>query len=133
MNNFTLQKQLQMNVIEGYVTRRHAKPRWSHTRGVFITTNRSILNSIEGMRALGFLPPNGVGMGYNPLSKNCVVAWDILKGAHRVFSMNGGINVLNKYPVNNPINIFKFWNYFSDYVLRLTPADKLKFMGLIGA
>lgn len=132
MNNFAFQKHLQQNVVECYVSRRHKKPRWSDTRGFLGTTNRSILNSVEGLRAFGFKAPNGRGMGYDPLEKNCVVAWDILKGDYRVFAMDGGVSILNSYPVNTPQNILKFWNYFVDYVLKLTPKDKLKFMGLIG-
>jgi hypothetical protein len=133
MNNFAFQKHLQMNVVEAYVSRRHAKPKWSNTRGIFATTNRNLLNSIEGLRAMGFKAPVGIGMGYEPLEKNCVVAFDILVGCYRVFSMDGGVNILNSFKVNTPQNILKFWSYFTDYVLRLSPDDKYKFLGKISA
>jgi hypothetical protein len=131
MTNYAFQSLLQTHVVEAYVSRRHSKAGYSNTRGIFATTNRKILNSIEGLRAFGFQSPNGIGMGYDPLQKNCVVSWDILKGKYRVFAMDNGVNILNSYPVNNAQNILKFWNYFTSYVLKLSDADKLKFMGKI--
>lgn len=133
MDNIGFQRLLQKNVIECYFGRRHIKEGWSNTRGALVTTSKPILNSINGLQALGFVPPNGIGMGYDPLAINCVVAWDIFKGAYRVFSFDQGANIINMYPVNNKVNQLKFWNYFTDFVLKLSAQEKLKFMGYLGA
>lgn len=132
MNNVGFQQFLQKNVVECYLIRRHEKPHWSDTRGAFITTSRPLLNSLSGLQSFGFKAPNGRGMGYNPIAKNCIVGWDIFKGEYRVFSFTEGARVMSSYPVNNKINQLKFWNYFADYVLKLTSQQKLKFMGYLG-
>lgn len=129
MNNFAFQKHLQQNVVEAYVSRRHKKTGWSDTRGIFATTNRAILNSIEGLKAFGFKSPNGIGAPFNPLEKNCVVCWDIFRGAYRNFSMDNGVNILRSFSVSNPSDVLKFWDFFSSYILKLSDSDKLKFMG----
>ncbi len=131
MTNYQFQNYLRNNVVEAYVSRRHKKNGWSPTRGIYATANKNILNSLEGLRAFGFVPPGGIGMSYDPMEKNCVVAWDIFKGDFRVFSMTKGANIKNAYPVNNKVNILKFWDHFTNYVLLLSPEDKLRFMGLI--
>lgn len=132
MNNIGFQQFLQQNIVEAYVSRRHEKPRWSNTRGIFATTNRALLNSIEGLRAFGFRPPQGGQTPFNPLTHNCVVAYDIFKGEFRNFSMDNGVNIINSYPVNSPQNIMKFWTYYIDNILTLSADQKLRFCGLVG-
>ena len=83
MDNTSLQALLGANVLELDFVRRHPKLGWSDVRGLFGTTNYDVLNGPFGRQVLNFIPPKGVGMGYDYKSYNLCVVWDIFRRDYR--------------------------------------------------
>ncbi len=128
MDNYQFQNFLNKNVVECWFKRRHPKKGYSGTRGALITASAKILNSANGSKSLHYRPPSGIGMPYNPLERNCVTAWDILRGDWRVFSCES-VEVNKFFPVVDTVDILKFWGHFNDFVIKITPKERLAYMG----
>lgn len=130
-SNSGLQLFLATNVCEITYIRRHDKPSWSMVRGALVTTNYPLLNMLLGKQILNFVPPRGIGMGYDYKSKNLCVAWDIFRQEYRVFGAERAV-VKSHMDVTTDEGRKAFWEYFSAYIQNMTNDQKLKFMGYIG-
>lgn len=126
-----LQALLGNNVVEAKFIRRHTKEGWSDVRGAFCTTNYQILNSDLGINTLNFKKPKGVGMGYDYKSYNLVVAWDIFRQEYRVFGVENSV-IINYYDVSSDEKRLAFWQFFRDYIMKLSNEEKLIYMGYLG-
>ncbi len=126
-----LQALLGANVVEAKFVRRHDKPGWSEVRGAFVTTNAPLLNSDLGLNTLNFKRPKGIGMGYDPRQYNLVVAWDLFRQEYRCFAVESS-NILNFYDVPTDEKRMEFWQFFRDYIMKLSNDEKLIYMGYIG-
>ena len=122
---------LQKNVVEARFQRRHRKDGWSDTRGAFITTNWELLNGDLGIRTLNFRPPKGVGMRYDHTKYNLIVGWDLFRQDYRVFGVEFS-TIRNFYDVSDDQGRAEFWVYFREYIMQLSPREKLIYMGHVG-
>lgn len=120
------------NVIEARFTRRHDKPGWSGVRGAYVTTNWELLNGDLGLKTLNFKKPNGRGMGYDPKQYNLVVGWDLFRQEFRCFGVENS-EIRNFYSVENDVDRAEFWQFFRDYIMQLSPNEKLIYMGYVGS
>lgn len=128
MDNTSLQALLGANVLELDFVRRHPKLGWSDVRGLFGTTNYDVLNGPFGRQVLNFIPPKGVGMGYDYKSYNLCVVWDIFRQEYRVFGAEQ-VNIHKQWDVTTEEGRKEFEQYFYDYIINMTEDSKLKFMG----
>ena len=131
MNNHSLQKLIGSKVLELDFVRRHPLLGWSDIRGMFGTTNPTLLNSDFGFQVLHFQPPKGVGMGYDYKAKNLCVIWDIFRQEYRVFGAEQ-VNIHKQWNLDTEEDIQIFHNYIYNEIMKMSKADKLKFMGYIG-
>lgn len=131
MNNGQLQPIIGANVVELDFVRRHPKLGWSDIRGMFGTTNPALLNSEFGFQVIHFKPPNGIGMGYNYKAYNLCVIFDIFRQEYRVFGAEQ-VNIHKTWPLGTEEEIEEFKSYFYEYIINMSNAQKLKFMGYIG-
>ena len=125
------QQLLQKNVVQAKFIRRNFKPEWSGRRGAFITTNFQLLNGDLGYKTLNFKPPKGVGMSYDHTQYNLVVGWDIFRQEYRCFAVENS-NIEKFFNVSDETERMKFWVYFRDYIMQLSPQEKLAYMGYLG-
>lgn len=130
-NMQTLQLLLRSNVVQANFIRRHEKLGWSVSRGAFITTNFELLNGDLGYKTLNFKPPNGRGMGYDHRKYNLVVGWDIFRQEYRVFGVENS-RISKYFDVTSEESRAAFWVYFRDYIMTLSPQQKLIYMGYMG-
>lgn len=131
MVNSQLQTILGRNVVELTFVRRHPKLGWSNVRGLFGTTNPTLLNSEFGFQVLHFRPPLGVGMGYDYKSKGLCVVWDIFRQEYRVFGAEQ-VNIRKQFDVSTDQGILDFHDYFYEYIINMSEDEKLDFMGYTG-
>jgi hypothetical protein len=131
VNNYNLQALLGSKVLELNFVRRHPKFGWSNVRGLFGTTNPKLLNSEFGQRVLHFIPPKGVGMGYDYKSKGLCVAWDLFRQEYRVFGAEQVV-IKQQWDLKTDEQITEFENYMYQYILTMSNEDKIDFMGYIG-
>jgi len=114
------------NVVELKFIRRHFKPGFMPSRRMLCTNNRMLLNSIPGKITLHFQRPI-YPPAYRPEQYNLVFAWDIFQQQYRAISMES-CDIVGTLPLKTEEDINKFWRYFNEYLYRLTPVDKIKFM-----
>lgn len=117
---------LDSNVVELKFIRRHLKPGFMPSRRMLCTNNRMLLNSIPGKITLHFQKPIHPPP-YRPEQHNLVFAWDIFQQQYRAISMES-CDIVGILPLKSEEDINKFWMYFNEYLYRLTPVDKIKFM-----
>lgn len=128
MGNASLQALLGNNVVELHFIRRHFKNGWDISRGLFGTTNFSLLNGDFGKQVLFFQPPIGVGMGYPYKSYNLCVVWDIFRQEYRVFGAEQ-VSIKQQWDVTTEEGQEEFKKYFFDFIHGMSEQDKLDFMG----
>ena len=118
---------LASHVVELRFRRRRLKIGWSVDRRMLCTNSGKLLNSIPGKIALGFKPPKGVGLRYNPSAKNLVVAYDLLWQDFRQISVESN-EVITAIPVQTDEEINTFWEYFNKRLRDMSSGEKIKFM-----
>lgn len=131
MNNSHLQSLLGKNVLELSFVRRHPKLGWANIRSMLATTNYNLLNGQFGKQVLNFIPPKGVGMGYDYKSKGLSIAWDSMRQEYRLISPEQ-LEIRQQWDVSTPEGIDAFQKYFYDFIINMSEQDKLDFMGYIG-
>lgn len=131
MTNSALQHLLGTHVIELSFVRRHPKLGWSNIRSMLGTTNYKLLNGDFGKQVLHFIPPKGVGMGYDYKSKGLVVVYDMMRQEYRVFGSEQ-VTIHQQWPLNTDEEIEAFHQYFYDNIINMTNQKKIDFMGYLG-
>lgn len=131
MTNSNLQAILGNNVVELTFVRRHPKLGWSNVRGLFGTTNFPLLNGQFGSQVLHFVPPKGVGMGYDYKKYNLCVVWDMFRQEYRVFGAEQ-VQIRKQFDLSTPEAQTEFEQYFYDYIINMSQQDKLDFIGYVG-
>lgn len=86
-----------------------------------------LLNSIAGKTALGFRPPKGVGLPYDPKTKNLVVTWDLFWQDYRQISLETA-NVVTAIPLKSEEDLDNFWEFFDRKLQDMAPSEKVQFM-----
>ena len=84
-----------------------------------------LLNSIEAQIALKFRPPHS-SLKYNPQAKGLIIAWDLFWASYRAISAES-VDVISVMPVRTDDEILKFWEYFNDYMSKLSPEARASF------
>lgn len=120
---------LSNHVVEIKFIRRRPKPGASSTRRALITTNLALLNSPRGKVTLRYTGPGGgmSSLGFNPADKNLVLAWDLMWQEYRLFGAENS-TIITKIPVSTTEEADKFWEYFDENILPMSPENKLGFM-----
>tara|TARA_R110000751_G_scaffold225468_2_gene327318 strand:+ start:358 stop:630 length:273 start_codon:yes stop_codon:yes gene_type:complete len=85
------------------------------------TNSGSLLTSVKGRMALNFKPAYKAPK-YNPGQKNLIVTWDVFMQGYRTINMDS-CQLISVVPAND-----KFWNYFTEKLSTMTPAQKAGFM-----
>jgi len=116
-----LAKLLQENVVEVKFGRRTPRPGKPPTRRMLCTNSGHLLTSTKGRMALNFRPTSKPPQ-YNPAQKNLIVTWDVFMQNYRSINMDN-CNVISIIPANQ-----QFWNYFTEKLTIMTPAQKSAFM-----
>ena len=117
----TLNQLLQKNVFEVRFTRRRPVQGKSNSRRMLCTMCPEILNSVNGRTVLNYLPPTK-SLKFNPISKNLVMAWDILMQEFRMINADN-CTLLTTLPGDDT-----FWEYFNDKILPMKIEEKVGFM-----
>ena len=118
----TLKALLERNVLEIKFLRRRAKANLPPTRRMLCTNDRSILTSEPGKKLLRFQESIKPGPKYNPMTKNIVIAWDIMVQDYRCVS-GDDCEVLQVIEQAED-----FWTYYNDVLYPMTPKQKTVFM-----
>lgn len=118
----TLKTLLSDNVLEIRYIRRFPKPGFPATRRMLCTNKASVLLSEPGKKLLNYQQPIKQQPKYNPVTKNIVIAWDILVQDYRCITADD-CEVLAT--INDDE---EFWKYFNEKLYPMTPGDKTKFM-----
>lgn len=116
----TMARLLERNVVEIKFERRREKIGWPPTRRMLCTNSLDILQSNNGINVLGWRPPKGVGLNFNPTIKNLIVAWDIFKRDYRLITMDD-CNLAATIPEK------QFWSYWNRYLAGWTPDQQINF------
>ena len=113
------------SVVELRFRRRVEKAGYGDYRRMLCTKDTVLLQSPLGRNILNYDPPAGVGLDYNPTSKNLIVVWDIFIQAWRMVNCNDVdvISVIKTQP--DPI---EFWKYFNEKLSPLPASEKAKFI-----
>lgn len=131
MNNLALQKILGDNVVELTFVRRHERRGWNNIRGLLGTTNYELLNGPFGKSVLHFIPPIGVGMGYDYKAKNLCVVWDFFRQEYRVFGAEQ-VRIRKLFDLTKEEEKEKFYEWFYEYIINMSDQQKNDFMGYEG-
>jgi len=123
----SLTKLLSENVVELVFIRRSGNGLRKKTRRMLCTNNALLLNSIPGKIALGFKPPKGVGLPYDPKAKNLVVTYDLMWQSYRQISLEN-VNVVSAIPLKTNEEIDNFWEFFSRKLVDMSGSEKEAFM-----
>lgn len=100
-------------------------------RRMLCTNNTLLLHSIAGRVALGFKPPKGVGLRYNPRDKGLVVTFDLFWQDFRQIPVETA-NVITAIPLKSEEDIQNFWEYFDRKLQNMSAFEKVGFMGTNG-
>ena len=92
------------------------------------TNNDRLLKSIPGHVALGYTPPKGIGLKYNPDDKNLVVTWDIFMQAFRQVPIES-VTLISAIPLTDTESIDRFWEFFAKRMQNMSAQEKEDFMG----
>lgn len=125
VSNGGLKLLLQENVVEVRFVRRHQKAGQAPTRRMLCTNSKSLLDNIGGKIALRFDPPHQPPK-YNPNQHNLVFAWDIMMCQYRAISMETH-DIVAIMPLKTPQDMEKFWQYFTEFLAKLNPQERLGF------
>jgi hypothetical protein len=121
-------RQLLVNaIIEVRFKRRHLKEGAGPWRRMLCTNNIRVLKSLPGRMSLLYKNPKGHHLPYSPQVYNLVVAWDILQIDYRQISLDD-YDIVTIIPTRNQQELDKWWVYFNEQLLHMSPEDKLKFM-----
>ena len=107
-DTFGLRMLLNTHVVElAFIKRTTGAPR------VMLCTNaQTLLSTAESRIALGWHPPKGVGLGYNPSQKNLVVVWDIMWQQYRQIPVES-VRILEVIPVRDQHELDDWWEFFA--------------------
>ena len=114
---------LQANVAEVKFARRNPKPGFPSERRMLCTNSARLLNSSQGRIALNYTPPASAPK-YNPSTKNLIITWDVFMQGYRT------INADNCQLISIVPDDDTFWNYFTEKLTSMTPAQKSAFMSV---
>ena len=115
---------LSQNVCVISVLRRHPVTGKNSYRRMLCTNCVSFLDSYNGKVKIGFRPPTGGGVGYDPAKYNLIPTWDILMIDYRMINMDRCY--LNyQYPVDTKEERNMFWrDLFNKTFYLMTPPEK---------
>lgn len=99
------------------------------SRRMLCTNSKKLLNSIAGRIALGFKPPKGVGLPYDPKEKGLVVTYDLFMQDFRQIPIESA-EVISAIPLKTDEEINNFWRYFDQKLQDMSSAEKIRFMGM---
>ena len=123
----TLQDILDKNVCEiKFLLKRPKSTRYR--RMLCTRAMKDLLDTPNGYKSLKFkkppaFPTKRFGMTYNwPSYPNLLMVWDIFRCDWRVINVQN-CNLIWTIPADN-----KFWEYFNNALLKMTPEQKLSFM-----
>ena len=111
------------HAIELRFKRRHEKPGWKDHRRMLGTTDMLLLKSKAGRGILNFVPSYGQ-LPYNAAAHNLVILYDIFMQNWRAVSCEE-VDVIAVIKTTPPE---KFWEYFNNFLSKMTPQQKLSFM-----
>lgn len=115
-----LRVSLSRSVCEVYVIRRHKKTGRPIHRRFLCTTCPEILNSENGRKVLGYLPPIENRWAMHK-SKNLIAVWDIMMQDWRLLNMNECYKT-REYPAKG------FWEFFNEVILPMKTQEKMIYM-----
>jgi hypothetical protein len=121
-----LMRSCQDKVVELKFVRRN-KLRLPPTRRMFCTLNRELLNSLFGKEVLNFRKPIGYPP-YNAEKYGLVTVWDILMQNYRNIPADSCI-IIQAIDPDTKNNFKKFITFFDIHIRKMTPSQKVKFMG----
>jgi hypothetical protein len=113
------------SIVEVRFRRRRPKLGFNDDRRMLCTNCRLLLDSISGKVALRFRAPTNPPK-YNASAKGLVTAWDIMWCAYRNISMETH-DIVSIMPVRNEEELNKFWEYFNDYLSKLSPGARVAY------
>ena len=116
---------LKDNILEIRFTRRHQKGGQAPSRRMICTNSKSLLDNIGGKIALKFDPPHGPPK-YDPNQHNLVFAWDIMMSQYRAIPLEGH-DIVAIMPLKTKEDMDKFWQYFTQFLAKLKPQERLGF------
>lgn len=119
----TLKNTLLTNVCEVKFLRRRPIPWRPPMRRMFCTNCAALLNSFNGKMVLNYYKPRFLP-GYDPDRENLIISWDIFMQDYRNINMDA-CDLIRTIPANE-----KFWDYFNEYILTMTPQEKMTFMDI---
>jgi len=107
--------------------KRHPDP-INARRRMLCTNCISFLDSYNGRIKISFENPKGIGLPFDPLSRNLLVTWDILQIDYRLINMDDCyLNYV--YPVNTPQTRNIFWReLFNKTFYLMSSAEKYGWM-----
>jgi hypothetical protein len=111
----TLASVLNESVAEIKFKRRNIKDGAPINRRMLCTTASKILNSKEGRTILGYTPPKSA-LAFNPISKNLLIVWDIMKKDYRAVPMDN-VELISTLPIED------FWDYYKQKLTKMTASD----------
>lgn len=117
---------LQSNVVEAAFVRRHEKAGWKPTRRILCTLDRNLLSSMAGRVALNFNNPTHPPP-YPAQAYNLVVVYDLMWQDWRAVPAET-LDVVTVIPSHTKAQQDQFWAYFSAFLSKLTPQNKMAFM-----
>lgn len=117
----SLKNILLSNVAEIRFLRRAPKPGDMAFRRMLCTNSVSLLRSRNGYKVLNYRNPRFTPK-FNPAAADIVITWDIFKQDFRCVSLDQ-CELIRTIPADDT-----FWEYFNEYILKMTPAEKESFI-----
>ena len=112
------------NALMLLIRRRHPKKGWDEYRRMLCTKFPSpILLQPDISKALNYTRPTNP-QPYNPVPKNLVFVWDIIKQEHRAVNCNQCF--VEAYV---PLDKDNFLSFFKDWLSKLNAVQKMQWMG----
>lgn len=117
----SLRQLLLSNVAEIVFLRRVPKASATAYRRMLCTNSVPLLLSENGKKVLHYQAPTRMPK-FNPQAKDLVITWDIFMQDFRCVNTDN-CELIRTIPANE-----EFWKYFNEYLMRMTPEEKLVFM-----
>jgi hypothetical protein len=116
---------LNKNVCDILIVRRRPEraPNRPLLRQMLCTNNTEILRSENGLRVLNYRG-SFVPKKVNERKHNLIVTWDIMMQDYRNVNMDE-CYLMQKIPADD-----RFWEYFNESILTLSPKEKMRYMDL---